>query len=222
VSDNDMSSHTYYLPTAHTDNSSSSFIFCFSNLVPIFPTSPARLVALSTSIALHFNLKIKSFPNIVFCRWQVAKTVVSGTGPITKKPYFCIVGVDNNCLSTADMFVFVTSIVNLIFTIRRRRRGCFGAGYVPLPASQLSNTTIHHKLNNIYSQNLTVTSCSFYLCSKVKYNILILPLLVVSFFKYLSVISCYHPTGQAIPLVNNPVSKVKLTHIIFKARLLES
>ena len=36
------------------------------------------------------------------------------------------------------------------------------------------------------------------------------------------VVGCYHPIGQAIPLVNNPVSKVKLKHIIFKARLLES
>jgi len=49
-----------------------------------------------------------------------------------------------------------------------------------------------------------------------------LPILINSFFKYLSVIGCYHPIGQAIPLVNNPVSKVKLTHIIFKAKLLES
>jgi len=37
-----------------------------------------------------------------------------------------------------------------------------------------------------------------------------------------SVIGCYHPIGQTIPLVNNPVSEVKLMHIIFKARLLES
>jgi len=45
-----------------------------------------------------------------------------------------------------------------------------------------------------------------------------LPILIKSFVKYLSVIGCYHPIGQAIPLVINPVSKVKLMHIIFKAR----
>ena len=36
-----------------------------------------------------------------------------------------------------------------------------------------------------------------------------LPILINSFFKYLSVIACYDPIGQAIPLVNNPVSKIK-------------
>ena len=93
-----------------------------------------------------------------------------------------------------------------------------------MPASQVSNTKIHYKLNNIYSRNLTATSGSFYLCSKIKYNILMLPILIDSFFKYLGVIGCYDQIGQAIPLVNNPVavSKVKLTHIIFKTRLLES
>ena len=87
-----------------------------------------------------------------------------------------------------------------------------------MPASQVSNTKIHYKLNNMYSRPLTATSGSFYLCSKIKY---MLPILIISFFKYLSV-NCYHPIEQAIPLVNNPVSKVKITHIIFKARLLES
>jgi len=77
-----------------------------------------------------------------------------------------------------------------------------------LPASYVGNTTIYYILNNIYSRNLTATSSSFYLCSKVKYNIL--PILIKSFFKYLSVIGCYHPIGQAIPLANNPVSKVNL------------
>ena len=82
----------------------------------------------------------------------------------------------------------------------------------------VSNTTIHYKLNNIFSQNLTATSSSFYLCSKVKYvmcigYILMLPIMIKSFFDYLNVIGCYHPIGQAIPLVNNSVSKVKLTHI---------
>jgi len=91
-----------------------------------------------------------------------------------------------------------------------------------LLASHVGNTPRHYKLNNIYSRNLTATSRSFYLCSKVKYNILMLPILVKSFKKYLSVIGCFRPIGQAIPLGNNPVSKVKLTHVIFKATLLES
>ena len=82
----------------------------------------------------------------------------------------------------------------------RRRRGCTSAGYVLLPASRVSNTKIHYKLDNIYSQNLTVTSSSFYLCSKIKDNIPMLPIVINSFFKYLSVIGCYHPIRQAIPL----------------------
>ena len=90
--------------------------------------------------------------------------------------------------------------------------------YASLPASQLGNTTIHYKLNNIYSWNLTATSSSFYLWSKVKYNILMLPTLIKSFIKYLSVTGCYDPIGQTIPLVNNPVSKVKLMRIIFLSR----
>ena len=90
-----------------------------------------------------------------------------------------------------------------------------------MPASQVSNTKIHYKLNNIYSRNLTATSDSFYLCSKnqIYPDVANIDQFV---FKYLSVIGCYHPIGQAIPLVNNTVSKVKLTHIIFKVRLLES
>jgi len=38
------------------------------------------------------------------------------------------------------------------------------------------------QLTNIYSRNLTATSGSFYLCSKIKYNILMLPILINSFF----------------------------------------
>jgi len=29
------------------------------------------------------------------------------------------------------------------------------------------------------------------------------------------IIGCYNPMGQAIPVANNPVSEVKLTHVIF-------
>ena len=45
-----------------------------------------------------------------------------------------------------------------------------------MPASQVGNTRMHYKLNNIYSRNLTATSSSFYLCSKVKYKLNILML----------------------------------------------
>ena len=70
-----------------------------------------------------------------------------------------------------------------------------------MPASQISNTKIHYKLNNIYFRNLTATSGFFDLCSKIKYNNLMLPILISSFFKYLGVIGCYDPIGQAIPLL---------------------
>jgi len=49
--------------------------------------------------------------------------------------------------------------------------------------SGIGDTKIHYKLNNIYSRNLTATSSSFYLCSKIKYNILMLPIVIKSFFK---------------------------------------
>jgi len=42
-----------------------------------------------------------------------------------------------------------------------------------------------------------------------------LPVLIKSFFKYLTIIACYNPTGQVILLIYNPVSEVKLTrHIL--------
>ena len=125
----------------------------------------------------------------------------------------CLTSRSRTPCGNCGIAIFVRSL-----TLRSSRTGCTDAGCASLPASQVSSTTIHYKLNNIYSRNLTATSTSFYLCSKVKSNV---QYWSSRFFKYLSVIGCYHPIGQAIPLVNSLVSKVKLTHIIFKAKLLE-
>jgi len=68
-------------------------------------------------------------------------------------------------------------------------------------------STIRYKLS-IYSQNLTLTSSSMYLHWKIIYNILILPILIKSCFKNLSITGCYNPIGQIVPAVNYPIIKV--------------
>jgi len=66
-----------------------------------------------------------------------------------------------------------------------------------MPASQVSNTKIHYKLNNIYSQNLTATSGSFYLCAKIKYNIMMLPILInIRFLNILTLLAVTTQLGK--------------------------
>jgi len=55
-----------------------------------------------------------------------------------------------------------------------------------------------------------------------KYNIMMLPILIKSFLNTLELLAVTTQLGKLFHVVNNPVSKVKLTHITFKARLLES
>ena len=79
------------------------------------------------------------------------------------------------------------------FCDRRRRRGNTGAGQRPLCRLLKYLLLILYTLNHIYSRNITATSGSFNLCAKIIYDILMLPVLIESFFKYICIISRYNP-----------------------------
>jgi len=41
-----------------------------------------------------------------------------------------------------------------------------------------------------------------------------LPILIRSVFKYISIIGIYYPIRQAVPVVDSPITKVKFTQIV--------